>query len=133
MLEIILFCAKNRRNFGWFFRKTYSNVVVDIAKKNPPTTDFPFPTHAAYMTAEKRRLENELDLYKPVLLALVVVLACTGVWLLVLALTGTDPACHLSWPIAPLVYEPKCGGGGGGCGVSANENSCAHLGDLEPK
>jgi hypothetical protein len=54
---------------------------------------FLFPP-AAYMTAEKRRLENELDLYKPVLLALVVVLACTGVWLLVLALTGTDPACH---------------------------------------
>jgi hypothetical protein len=46
------------------------------------------------MTAEKRRLENELDLYKPVLLALVVVLACTGVWLLVLALTGTDPTCR---------------------------------------
>ncbi len=31
---------------------------------------------------------------------------------------------YLSWPIAPLFYEPKCGGGG--CGVSANENSCAH-------
>jgi hypothetical protein len=28
---------------------------------------------------------------------------------------------YLSWPIAALVYEPKCGGG-----VSANENSCAH-------
>ncbi len=54
---------------------------------------FLFPP-AAYMTAEKRRLENELDLYKPVLLALVVVLACTGVWLLVLALTGTDPTCR---------------------------------------
>jgi hypothetical protein len=40
------------------------------------------------MTKEKRRLEDELDLYKPVLLSLVVVLACTGVWLLVLALTG---------------------------------------------
>ncbi len=28
----------------------------------------------------------------------------------------------LSWPIAPLVYEPKWKS----CGVSANENSCAH-------
>ncbi len=28
---------------------------------------------------------------------------------------------YLSWPIAPLVYER-----GGGCGVSASENSCAH-------
>jgi hypothetical protein len=27
--------------------------------------------------------------------------------------------------MAPLLYEPKCGGGGGGdCGVSADENSC---------
>ncbi len=33
---------------------------------------------------------------------------------------------YLNWPIAPLVYEPKCGGGKGGCGVSADENSCAH-------
>ncbi len=32
---------------------------------------------------------------------------------------------YLCWPIAPLVYEPKCGGWEG-CGVSANENSCAH-------
>ncbi len=36
-----------------------------------------------------------------------------------------------------LVYEPKCGGMVGGCGVSANEYSCAHLaqinfGDLTP-
>jgi hypothetical protein len=39
-----------------------------------------------------------------------------------------------------LAYEPKCrgmGGGGGGCGVSANEYSCAHeaqinFGDLIP-
>ncbi len=31
---------------------------------------------------------------------------------------------YLSWPIAPLIYEPKCGAGGGG--VSANENSCVH-------
>ncbi len=28
------------------------------------------------------------------------------------------------WPNSALVYEPKCGGGG--CGVSANEYSCAH-------
>ncbi len=34
---------------------------------------------------------------------------------------------YLSWPIAPLVYEPKCKGGRGrDCGVSANENSRAH-------
>ncbi len=34
---------------------------------------------------------------------------------------------YLSWPIAPLVYEPKCDGVGAGvCGVWANENSCAH-------
>jgi hypothetical protein len=33
---------------------------------------------------------------------------------------------YLSLPIAPLVYEPKCGGTGWGCGVSANENSFAH-------
>jgi hypothetical protein len=36
-----------------------------------------------------------------------------------------------------LVYEPKCGGGSG-CGVSANEYSCAHgaqinFGDLTPR
>jgi hypothetical protein len=36
-----------------------------------------------------------------------------------------------------LVYEPKCRGGGGVCGVSANEYSCAHgaqkkFGDLTP-
>ncbi len=35
-----------------------------------------------------------------------------------------------------LVFEPKCGGGGG-CGVSANEYSCAHgalinFGNLTP-
>ena len=44
MLERNLFCAKNRRNFGWFLKQTSSNVVVDIAKKNPLKTDFPFPT-----------------------------------------------------------------------------------------
>jgi hypothetical protein len=36
-----------------------------------------------------------------------------------------------------LVYEPKSGGEGGSCGVSANEDSCAHgaqinFGDLTP-
>ncbi len=30
---------------------------------------------------------------------------------------------YLCWPIAPPVYESKCGGS---CGVSANEYSCAH-------
>jgi hypothetical protein len=25
-----------------------------------------------------------------------------------------------------LIYEPKCGGGAGGCGVSANECNCEH-------
>ncbi len=36
---------------------------------------------------------------------------------------------YLGWPIVPFViYEPKFEGGGGrgGCGVSSNENSCAH-------
>jgi hypothetical protein len=44
-----------------------------------------------------------------------------------------------SWlTTSALVYEPKCtGGGGGSCGVSANEYSCAHedkinFGDLTP-
>ncbi len=32
---------------------------------------------------------------------------------------------YLCRPIAPLVYESQCGGMGG-CGVSANEYSCAH-------
>ncbi len=48
--------------------------------------------------------------------------------------------CCLSWlTISALVYEPKCGsrGVGVGCGVSANEYSCAHgaqinVGDLTP-
>jgi hypothetical protein len=36
-----------------------------------------------------------------------------------------------------LVYEPNCGGGGEGYGVSVNEHSCAHgaqiiFGDLTP-
>ncbi len=44
--------------------------------------------------------------------------------------------CRLSWLTnSALVYEPKCGGGG--CGISANEYSCAHgaqinFGDLTP-
>jgi hypothetical protein len=38
---------------------------------------------------------------------------------------GVTRRCRQSsWPIATLVNEPKCGGGG--CGVSANENSCAY-------
>jgi hypothetical protein len=38
---------------------------------------------------------------------------------------------YLGCPIAPLVYEPKCGGkwGGGSCWVSVNEYSCTE----EPK
>jgi hypothetical protein len=40
---------------------------------------------------------------------------------------GFTKKCRLSWPTNnALVFEPKCGGGGGGCGVSANEYSCAH-------
>ncbi len=38
----------------------------------------------------------------------------------------TRRSIYLSWQIALLVYEPKCVGKGGGCGFSANENSCAH-------
>ncbi len=39
---------------------------------------------------------------------------------------GVKKRCRLSWLTnSALVYEPKCGGGGG-CGVSANEYSCAH-------
>jgi hypothetical protein len=34
--------------------------------------------------------------------------------------------CRLSWLTNSALYEPKCRGGGGGCGVSANEYSCAH-------
>ena len=47
--------------------------------------------------------------------------------------------CRLSWltNIAPPYMSPKSGGGGGGCGVSANEYICAHgaqinFGDLTP-
>ncbi len=41
---------------------------------------------------------------------------------------GVTKRCRLSWLTnSALVYESKCGGrGGGGCGVSANEYSCAH-------
>jgi hypothetical protein len=45
---------------------------------------------------------------------------------------GVTKRFRLSWLTnSALVYEPKCGGlvgegGGGICGVSANENSCAH-------
>ncbi len=48
---------------------------------------------------------------------------------------GVTKRCRLSWlNNSAFVYEPKCGGGGG-CGVPANEYSCAHraqinLGDL---
>ncbi len=51
---------------------------------------------------------------------------------------GVTKRCRLSWLTnSALVFEPKCGRGGGGCGVSANEYSCAHraqinLGDLTP-
>jgi hypothetical protein len=39
---------------------------------------------------------------------------------------GVTKRCRLSWLTNnALVYEPKCGGrGGGSCGVSANEYSC---------
>ncbi len=39
-------------------------------------------------------------------------------------LQGDVVYIYLSWPIAPLLYESKCGGneGGGGCGVSASPN-----------
>ncbi len=38
-----------------------------------------------------------------------------------------EDVVYLCWPIAPIVYEPKCvKRGGRGCGVSANENGCAH-------
>jgi len=41
-------------------------------------------------------------------------------------LQGLTKRCRLSWLTdSALVYEPKCGGRGG-CGVSANEYSCAH-------
>ncbi len=41
---------------------------------------------------------------------------------------GVTKRCCLSWLTNSVhIYEPKCEGwGGGGCGVSANENGCAH-------
>ncbi len=51
---------------------------------------------------------------------------------------GVTKRCRLSWLTnSAIVYEPKCGGVGLGCGVSANEYSCAHrpqikFGDLTP-
>jgi hypothetical protein len=55
---------------------------------------------------------------------------------------GVTERCRLSWlTYSDLVYEPKCGedraGRGGGCGVSANEYSCAceaqiNIGNLTP-
>jgi hypothetical protein len=41
---------------------------------------------------------------------------------------GYKNVVYLGWPTALLVFESKFGvmGGGGGCGVSANEYSCAH-------
>ncbi len=40
----------------------------------------------------------------------------------------------LSWLTnSVLVYEPKCGGGAGVCGVSANANSCAQWSPREDK
>ncbi len=52
---------------------------------------------------------------------------------------GVTTRCRLSWLTnSALVFEPKCGGGGGGsCWVSTNEYSCAHgaqinFGDLTP-
>ncbi len=61
-------------------------------------------------------------------------------WLYVEALAslcftlGVTKRCRLSWLTnSALLYEPKCGGGGG----SANEDSCAHgaeinFGELSP-
>ncbi len=37
----------------------------------------------------------------------------------------TKGVVYLCWPIAPSYTSPNTGGGGG-CGVSANEYSCAH-------
>ncbi len=40
------------------------------------------------------------------------------------SIQGVTKKCRLSWPTtSTLVYEPKCGGGGLGCEVSANEYS----------
>jgi hypothetical protein len=54
---------------------------------------------------------------------------------------GVTKKCRLSWlsidQNSALIYEPKCGGRGLLCGVSANEYSYAHgaqinFGDLTP-
>ncbi len=50
---------------------------------------------------------------------------------------GVTKRCRLSWLTnSVLVYEPKCGGEGGSCGVSANEYSCTqepkNFGDQNP-
>ncbi len=51
---------------------------------------------------------------------------------------GDTKRCRLSWLTnSALVYEPKCGGEGGSCGVSANEYSSTqepkiNFGDLTP-
>ncbi len=56
---------------------------------------------------------------------------------LMLGKQGVKKRCRLSLLTnSALVYESKCGGGGG-CGVSANEYSCAHgaqinFGDIPP-
>jgi hypothetical protein len=43
-----------------------------------------------------------------------------------LANPGVTKRCRLSMLTnGALVYQPKCGGGGS-CGVSANEHSCTH-------
>jgi hypothetical protein len=38
---------------------------------------------------------------------------------------GVTKRCRLSWLTNSALVEPKCGGRGGSCGVSANEYSCA--------
>jgi hypothetical protein len=45
----------------------------------------------------------------------------------VLSGQGVTKVCRLSWLTnSALLYEHKCGGRAGVCGVSANEYSCAH-------
>ncbi len=53
---------------------------------------------------------------------------------------GVTERCHVVYIAltnSAFVYEPKCGGRRGSCGVAANECSCAHgaqinFGDLTP-
>ncbi len=41
--------------------------------------------------------------------------------------TGVAKRCRLSWLTnSALIHVSPTAGGGGSCGVSANENSCAH-------